>query len=168
MNIKIRHETSSDIQSIEAVTIAAFRDAPHTGHNEHLIVQGLRDAGVLTLSLIAEQNGQTIGHLAISPVALSDGKSGYFGLGPVSVLPDYQSSGIGSKLINHALEELKRMGALACVVLGEPAYYARFGVKADADLVLKGVPAEYFQVIKFTPHKTKSDVVYHSAFYIEG
>src|SRR2546427_485155 len=72
MTIQLRHETTNDIAAIEAVTIAAFADAPHTSHTEQFIVRALRDASELTLSIVAEEHGQVVGHVALSPVTITN------------------------------------------------------------------------------------------------
>lgn len=164
MNVEIRNETAADVSVIDAVTIAAFLDAPHTSHTEQLIVEGLRKAGQLNVSLVAEVEGQIVGHVAVSPVSISDGAGGWFGLGPISVLPEYQRRGVGSGLMREALTALQRQGAAGCVVLGEPEYYGRFGFRADADLVLPGVPTEYFQAVAFGAARARGVVSYHVAF----
>ncbi|MEH6588581.1 MAG: N-acetyltransferase, partial [Halioglobus sp.] len=127
MSINIRLEESSDIQSIHKVTVAAFLHAPHTGHTEQFIVKALRDSGALTISLVAEDSAQIVGHVALSPVTISDGSNGWYGLGPISVIPYEQGKGIGSKLMNAALAELKNLNANGCVLLGDPNFYHRFG-----------------------------------------
>jgi len=164
MSIKIRDETSSDVQIIEAVTASAFLDAPHTSHTEQYIVNALRRAGRLAVSLVAEVDSIVIGHVAISPVSISDGASGWFGLGPISVLPQHQRRGIGSQLMREALRILRDLGASGCVVLGEPEYYSRFGFQADPNLVLPGVPSEYFQTVSFDSSRPRGTVTYHEAF----
>lgn len=164
MSTRIRLETSADAQAIEAVTACAFRNAPHTSHTEQHIVNALRRAGKLGISLVAEVDGSVIGHVAISPVSISDGVSGWFGLGPVSVLPQHQRRGVGSQLIREALRLLRDAGACGCVVLGEPAYYGRFGFRAEPNLVLAGVPPEYFQAVSFGSSKPRGTVMYHEAF----
>ncbi|MDH0358851.1 hypothetical protein N7298_08445 [Aeromonas caviae] len=83
MNIIIRPETGTDHDAIEALTVAAFLNAPHTDHNEQLIVRGLRQAGELSLSLVAELAGRVVGHLCFSPVTISDGSPHWYGLGPI-------------------------------------------------------------------------------------
>lgn len=147
MTLQLRHETPDDIAAIEAVTIAAFADAPHTSHTEQFIVRALRDANELTLSLVAEEQGQVVGHVALSPVTITDRHGhkaeGWYGLGPISVLPQRQGQGIGAHLMEQALAELRDMQAAGCVLLGEPAYYARFGFQAHAGLQLPGVPPGY-------------------------
>ncbi len=164
MSLKIRNELPADASAIESLTIAAFKDAPHTNGAEQAIVNALRHAGQLTLSLVAQAGAEIIGHVAISPVAMSDGTPGWFGLAPVSVLPQHQRRGIGSQLIEAALAELKRRGAGGCVVLGDPAYYGRFGFMAMPRLVLPGIPAEYFQALLLSGAWPEGDVTYHEAF----
>ncbi|PLP99572.1 GNAT family N-acetyltransferase, partial [Cupriavidus pauculus] len=94
MTLQLRHETADDIAFIEAVTIAAFADSPHTSHTEQFIVRALRAANELTRSIVAEDHGQIIGHVALSPVTITDGHGnkaeGWYGLGPISVLPQRQ------------------------------------------------------------------------------
>jgi putative acetyltransferase len=130
------------------VTIAAFLHAPHTSHTEQFIVAALRKSGQLTVSLVANADGAVVGHVAISPVSISDGASGWYGLGPISVAPEYQRGGIGSRLMREALRALREHGASGCVVLGEPEYYGRFGFRVDLSLSLPGVPPEYFQAME--------------------
>jgi putative acetyltransferase len=164
MNFKIRTETLADAEAIEALTARAFEDAAHTSHTEQYIVNALREAGALSLSLVAEDGGSLVGHVALSPVSLSDGSPGWFGLGPLSVLPEFQRRGIGSALMREALERLRRRGAIGCVVLGDPRYYGRFGFTADPRLTLEGVPPEYFQAVRFVACAAEGRVDYHPAF----
>ena len=151
MTLQLRHETPNDRAAIEAVTIAAFANAAHTSHTEQFIVRALRAANELTLSIIAEEHGQIIGHVALSPVTITDGHgnktAGWYGLGPISVLPERQGQGIGSRLMEQALSELRAMQAAGCVLLGDPAYYTRFGFLAHAGLQLPGVPPSYFMAL---------------------
>ncbi len=84
----IRKETTSDIEAITQVTIAAFKTLPISNHTEQFIIKALRAAGVLTLSLVAEVDGCVVRHVAFSPVIISDGTKDWYGLGPVSVLPE--------------------------------------------------------------------------------
>jgi len=164
MNSKIRQETPADIAAIEAVTIAAFLQAPHTDHTEQFIVAALRRSGQLTVSLVAEQSGAIVGHVAASPVTIAGADRGWYGLGPVSVLPHLQGKGIGTQLIEAALDQLRVLAAGGCVVLGDPGYYARFGFKATDALTLPGVPAEYFQALSFDAQMPQGTVAYHASF----
>ncbi|NUF13981.1 GNAT family N-acetyltransferase, partial [Acinetobacter oleivorans] len=139
MNIIIRDEQNEDIEAIENLTKAAFQNAEHTSHTEHFIVNSLRNHGQLTISLVAVEDGSIIGHVAISPVQISSGEIGWYGLGPISVHPDKQGLGIGSLLMNKSLEKLKNLGAKGCVLLGDPNYYSRFGFKNNPELILPDV-----------------------------
>ena len=85
--IVIRSETDADAGTIAEVTIAAFSTLPISNHTEQFIIAALRAAKALTVSLVAEMDGRVVGHIAFSPVAMSDGSPGWYGLGPVSVLP---------------------------------------------------------------------------------
>lgn len=160
----IRNEIPTDAATIEAVTVSAFRDAAHTSHTEQFIVRALRDAGQLAVSLVAERGGSVIGHVAASPVTISDGRAGWYGLGPVSVAPAYQGQGVGTLLVEHAFAALRMLGADGCVVLGGPGYYSRFGFKVVPSLVLPDVPPAYFQAIAFGGAFPAGAVSYHAAF----
>lgn len=167
MPVAIRPETPDDHEAVHAVTVAAFLGAPHTGHTEQFIVRALREAGALTVSLVAESDGGVIGHVAVSPVSISgdtEELQGWFGLGPISVHPDAQKRGVGSGLMQAALEELRQQGAGGCVLLGDPAYYRRFGFRPAPGLVLPDVPPEYFQAITFRGETPKGVVTYHEGF----
>jgi putative acetyltransferase len=162
--LTIRPEAPEDIAVIEAVTESAFLNAPHTDHNEQFILAGLREAEALTISLVAEMEGVIVGSVAVSPVSISDGNLGWFGLGPVSVIPKWQGRGIGSELMREVLKRLSEQGASGCVVLGDPSYYQRFGFVNDTNLVLPDVPPEYFMALSFRLPTPSGTVAYHHAF----
>jgi len=95
---------------------------------------------------------------------ISDGTSGWFGLGPISVAPEHQGQGLDALLMEHALTELRASGAAGCVVLEAPSYYSRFGFNAEPSLVLLGFPAEYFQAISFNGFLPSGNVTYRDSF----
>lgn len=160
----IRDEDADDAAAIEALTRAAFAQAEHADGTEHLIIRRLRAAGALTLSLVAADEAALLGHVAVSPVSLSDGRPGWHGLGPISVRPSRQGRGIGAALMQAALARLRHQGAAGCVLLGDPAYYGRFGFTADPKLVLRGVPPAYFQALSLDGSRPRAQVTYHPAF----
>ncbi|GGF53010.1 GNAT family N-acetyltransferase [Alteromonas lipolytica] len=164
MSIQIRPEQPDDIPQIHELTVAAFRTAPHSDHNEQFIIEALRSASALSISLVAEDKSRLVGHVAVSPVEITNGAGEWFGLGPVSVSPERQSSGIGSALMVAAIETLKQMGANGCVVLGDPGFYQRFGFAPKDGLILPGVPAAYFQALVFKGNAPEGKVSYHEAF----
>ena len=161
---EIRKELPADISAIEAITVAAFRSAEHSNGTEQHIVTALREAGQLAVSLVADVDGQIVGHVAASPVSISDGSANWYGLGPVSVVPDRQGQGLGTLLVTSTLGELRALGAAGCVVLGEPSYYSRFGFSPEPRLVLPGVPAQYFQVLALQGAIPSGRVAYHASF----
>lgn len=103
-----RPETCNDIESIHRGIEVVFRPVKHSDRTEQDIVARLRDDNAQTVSLVAEKNNQVVGHIAASPVTVGS-TAGWFGLGPVSVLPDQQGNGISSALIKAALNQLKRL-----------------------------------------------------------
>ena len=162
--MNIRKETTSDIDAITTVTIAAFKTLEVSNQTEQFIIKALRAADALTLSLVAEIDGRIVGHIAFSPVTISDGSKGWYGLGPVSVLPDHQKQGIGKSLINEGLSRLKDMGGQGCALVGDPGFYKRFGFKNSPQLLLEGVPPEVFLVLPFSETLPNGIVVFHEAF----
>lgn len=168
MQMMIRKETPSDIEAITQVTISAFNTLPISNHTEQFIIQALRTAGALTLSLVAEIDEQVVGHIAFSPITISDGSEGWYGLGPVSVLPMHQKQGIGTSLINEGLSLLKDMGSQGCALVGDPNYYKRFGFRNVPELIHEGVPQEVFLVLPFTEKIPRGIVVFHESFWANG
>jgi putative acetyltransferase len=164
----IRNETVSDIEAISEVTIAAFRTLAISNHTEQFIINELRDANVLTISLVAEVDGKVVGHIAFSPIAISDGSLNWYGLGPISVLPKYQKQGIGKALVNEGLSLLKDMDGQGCALVGNPNYYKRFGFKNIPDLIHEGIPQEVFLVLPFDKKIPQGTVVFHKGFLAKG
>lgn len=160
----VRTETPADISTIRALTEAAFLSAEHSSGTEGAIVDALRDAQALTLSLVAEQDGAIIGHVAFSPVLIDGQDIGWFGLGPIAVAPHRQRSGAGAALMREGLARLRSLGANGCVVLGDPDYYSRFGFSSAHDLRYGDVPAEYFQSLTLHGQAVSGEVSYHEGF----
>jgi putative acetyltransferase len=166
--IDIRSETNEDIGAIAEVTVAAFQTLEISNHTEQFIIEALRAAKVLTVSLVAEVDGRVVGHIAFSPVTISDGTQGWYGLGPVSVLPEYQRQGIGKALIHEGLTRLKRMQARGCCLVGHPEYYKKFGFDNLSELVHKGVPPEVFLALSFDGKSPRGTVTFHAGFKADG
>lgn len=166
--IAIRNETDADAAAIADLTIAAFSTLPISNHTEQFIIAALRAAKALTVSLVAEIDGRVVGHIAFSPVAMSDGSPGWYGLGPVSVLPEFQRQGVGGALIQEGLSRLKKFGARGCCLVGHPEYYRRFGFENTRGLGHEGVPHDVFFVMSFDGHMPQGSVVFHEAFKAAG
>lgn len=167
-DIQIRDETAADADAIGVVTLAAFANLEISGHTEQFIVEALRAAGALALSLVAERDGRVVGHVAFSPVTISDGTPGWYGLGPVSVAPELQRQGIGTALIREGLSRLKGLHARGCCLVGHPGYYTRFGFRNVPGLVVPGVPPEFFFALSFDGRYPQGEVAFHEGFTATG
>jgi putative acetyltransferase len=159
----IRAERPADLGPIAAVTRAAFRDHPFSQQTEHRIVRALREAGALTLSLVATIDVTMVGHVAFSPVTVDGRDEGWYGPGPVSVWPERQRRSIGSALIRAGLAGLRAQGAQGCVVLGDPRYYRRFGFAPHPPLQLPGAPADHFKALAFAAALPAGTAAYRPA-----
>ena len=169
MDILIRSERATDAEAISQVTFAAFLGKFSDHPTEHLIVDGLREAGMLTLSLVAEADGKVVGHVAFSPVTVNGEFVGWYGLGPISVIPELQKQGIGSKLIREGLARLRDLGAKGCVLEGSPDYYQRFGFKPMPGLTYHAAPApEFFMALPFGEEVPAGQVEFHKSFYVQA
>jgi len=166
--IVIRSETEADVSAITEVTVAAFQTLKISNHTEQFIIAALRAAKALTISLVAEVAGQVIGHIAFSPLTISDGTPNWYGLGPVSVLPEYQRQGIGKALIQEGLSRLKNLNAQGCCLVGHPDYYRKFGFKNIPGLGHEGVPQEAFFALSFDGHTPQGTVTFHDGFKADG
>ena len=166
--VLIRSETSADVSAIAEVTVAAFKTLAISHHTEQFIIAALRAARARTVSLVAEVDGRVAGHIAFSPVTISDGTPNWYGLGPVSVLPEHQRKGIGGALIQEGLSRLKGLDAKGCCLVGHPQYYRKFGFENVAGLVLEGVPPEVFFALSFDGHTPQGTVVFHEGFKANG
>ncbi len=164
MPIRLREETPPDIPLIHAVTAAAFQDAPHASGTEAAIVDALRDADALSLSLVALEDDEIVGHVAFSPAKAQEGSGPWFTLGPVSVVPDRQQRGIGSQLIRKGIDTLRQKGAAGCILLGDPGYYQRFGFEPAPGNSPGEDYAPYFMILPFTPDVPSGEIVFHPAF----
>lgn len=165
MTMTIRPEQPGDEPAIHALTEAAFRDMPHADGDEADLVDALRRDGDLALSLVAlNMDRAIVGHVAFSPVTISDRSERWYGLGPCSVIPTRQRTGIGSHLVEAGLAELRQRGARGVVLLGSPDYYGRFGFEHDPNLAYPGPPAQYFQRLVLAGPEPSGTVTYAPAF----
>ncbi len=164
MTLTIRPETAADAQAIAQVTRAAFEGHPFSRQTEPFIITGLRRAGALSLSLVAEDGDGVVGHVAFSPVILADGSAGWYGVGPLSVAPARQRQGIGSALMRQGMDLLRGQGADGCILVGDPAFYRRLGFSTELGLTVEGVPAEYTLALAFGDRPAPGPVTFHPAF----
>jgi putative acetyltransferase len=162
--MQIDPENPEDVDTIRSLITAAFEGLPYSSQTEAAIVDALRHAGALAISLVAVEDGKIVGHVAFSPVTVNGNANGWYGLGPVSVWPSQQRKGIGQALIREGLDQLRRMNAQGCVVLGDPAYYGRFGFVSDPNLSDRNAPTKYLQRLRFSESVLEGEVAFHAGF----
>lgn len=170
MQIIIEQEKPSDYQTVENLIERAFKNAPHSDGNEHILVQKLRNSPSFMpeLSLIAKVDNQIVGHILLTKIQIAHHTE--LALAPISVLPEFQNRGIGKALIHHAHKIANDLQFNCIVLLGEPDYYDKFGYQTAQDFHIIAsfhVPSEYYQVL-FLTDKTDicGTVIYDKAFGI--
>ncbi|MCL2574653.1 MAG: N-acetyltransferase [Defluviitaleaceae bacterium] len=142
MSINIRLEKPEDWHIVEGLTRNAFSTPDRIERSEincpmeHYMVRQLRSCdGIMELNFVAEMDGQIVGHIIYSHahiLQLDDTKTPVLNFGPLNVLPQYQSMGVGGALLNHSINKAKQLGHRAILFFGHPSYYPRFGF-APAD-----------------------------------
>ena len=166
--MQIRDERPGDEERISCIEYAAFKDhpqhAPGAEPTEHLIVDTLRAAGALSLSLLAEEEGEPVGHIALSPTKVGATDTGWYLLGPVGVLPDRQRRGIGSALIREAIRRMRDQGADGIVLVGDPEFYVRFGFAGVPGLGWPGVPDQYVMALPLGGVAARGEISAHPVF----
>ncbi len=166
MSKVIRPECSQDVEAIRHVNVEAFKHHPFSRQTEHLIVEALRAANALEISLVAELDGTVVGHVAFSRVRIGKASPGWYLLGPVAVLPKFQGRGFGRALIEVGLTELRSRNASGCVLVGNPAFYSRFGFEQASGFTCAGVPTEKVLRLRFSGPLPFGEVTHHSAFAV--
>jgi putative acetyltransferase len=164
LQVAIRSERPEDIRAIYDLTKRAFAPMAFAGGDEQDLIDAVRDAGALSISLVAEIDSRIVGHVAFTPAKAADNTPGWFGLGPVAVEPELQRKGIGSQLINEGLGKLREWNAAGCIVLGDPTYYQRFGFLPFPALAPAGQPPEYFMILPMMESQPKAVVDFHPLF----
>ncbi|NMA83748.1 MAG: N-acetyltransferase [Epulopiscium sp.] len=175
MCIKIRQEKENDYKLSETVVERAFKNAEHTDHREHFLVAKLRKSDVFVpeLSLVAELDGEIVGHIMLTKLFIENEGNKYdsLALAPVSVLPEHQNKGIGSKLISESLKIAKKIGFKSVIVLGHDKYYPRFGFKPASTWGIKApfeVPDKAFMALELQVKSlggVTGTVVYSKEFF---
>lgn len=161
----IRDETIADIQAIgRLVTEAMLMLAQSTGA-EASIVEKLRAEKALALSLVAEEEGAVVGYLAASAARIGS-QEGWGLIGPLAVLPSRHRQGIGSALMAEALRRL-RATCRGTALVGDPAYYGRFGFRAFPGLSVAGCPPEVVQALPFDGTEPQGELIHHPAFSLD-
>ena len=162
----LRGESPGDEPAIHDLVKRAFAPMPFSGGDEQNLVDLLRERGELALSLVAVDPGGTIiGHIGFSPVTIDQRSCGWFQMAPVAVCPSLQHRGIGSALIREGIEQLRGRGTQGIGVVGNPAYYERFGFTEVPGLTpLSDHDAAYFRAMALAGEAPQGTLRYASAF----
>lgn len=163
----IREELPSDIEQVWQVNTDAFET-----DTEARLVNALRSSGCEYISLVAEIDGEVIGHIMFTPVRLTGNENTLkiMGLAPMAVSNKYQNKGVGSELVKAGLTRCRDLGYDAVVVLGHPGYYPKFGFKPSVHYNIKSeydVPDDTFMILELTPgslDQHQGIIKYHEAF----
>ncbi|MEL7564240.1 MAG: N-acetyltransferase [Dehalobacterium sp.] len=146
----IRRETSDEFSKIYDLVKIAFQTAKVLDGDEQDFVNQLRasDNYIPELALVAEKNGELIGHIMLTKtyIANDDSKFVTLLLAPISVALEFRNQGVGSSLIKESFKLAKEMGYTSVVLVGDPAYYHRFGLKASVSFGIRNkndIPDEY-------------------------
>ncbi len=160
----IRKEAPTDADAIRSLTEAAFAPVPYSDGSEGRIIDQLRADGDLTISLVMDDDGTVVGHIAFSPIKIEGGEDKWYCLGPISVTPDKQRQGIGKALIGEGLRQLRALGANGCTLVGDPAYYGRLGFRSDGRLRYKSLNPSLIQRMVFQGVPPKGTLTHANAF----
>lgn len=163
----LRDERAADAPAIGRVIEAAFTGHPYSSGSESRIVEDLRAAGALAVSLVAVDEGEIVGHVAFSAVQIGADSPGWFALGPLAVVPARQGEGIGIALVKAGLARLVVSGARGCTLVGDPAYYARFGFAHDPAITCEGIPPEFVLARAFERPAPAGAIRHHPAFGLD-
>ncbi|MEI6892200.1 MAG: N-acetyltransferase [Pontiella sp.] len=136
----IRQETEQDFEEIREVIEEAFNQP-----DEADLVEALRTGEKVIISLIAEKDQTTVGHIMFSIASIDGSQAKIAGLAPMAVLPEYQNQGIGSELMREGLDECLSTGYDAVIVLGYADYFPLFGFKPAAEF---GIQSEWANQIQ--------------------
>lgn len=157
--ITIRDATPDDATAISILLVGAFEQP-----NESRLIDALRAEGSVAHELVAIEDDELIGHLCLSRLIAP---SGWLALAPVSVRSNLQGRGVGAELVRYGLDKARQNHAKAVVVIGDPAYYHRFGFVFDGPSELTSpYPAQYTGLFPIAPSTAavQAELVYPAPF----
>ncbi|WP_204478324.1 GNAT family N-acetyltransferase [Aeromonas veronii] len=161
----LRTERPGDMLPVYELLSAAFGRS-----DEAELVNRLRECGAAVVTMVEEEEYEFMGHLMLSPITINGMEGPWLGLAPVAVHPDWQGQGIGSDLIREGLDTALEMDWKGVVVLGDPAYYSRFGFRPASEFGLHciyEVPADCFMAMELQERGfvgVQGEVLYHPLF----
>ena len=165
MNWVVRRENRLDQKAIAEMTKRAFAPMEYSDGDEQDMINTLRESGRLSLSLVVEHQGAIAGYVAFARMVIGDQPTDWYSLGPIAVEPRLQKRHIGTELIHAGLDQLRTIGVLGCVLVGDPNYYHRFGFVVTPKFVPARQPAEYFMINAFLGGEPPVGFDFDPAFY---
>jgi putative acetyltransferase len=165
MSIVIRPEAESDRRAIWEVTRSAFEGRPYAAGDEQDLIDNLRADGVLSVSLVAIDGSELIGQITFSPASISSNRGNWYALGPVSVIPERQGEGTGAALIDAGIKAIESLGAVGCILTGDPGYYSKHGFTLASEHCPELESEEYFMVRVIGDEEPVGTFAFHVAFY---
>jgi len=160
----LRPETSGDEGAIDDLIVDAFAPTPFSSGTEAPIVRALRASGDLTLSIVAEESGVVVGHVAFSPITIDGVHGEWYGLGPIAVRADRRREGVARALVAHGFEQLRGRGARGCVLIGDPVIYGRLGFVSDGRLTYRDLDPSIVQYVAFDGDVPRGELRFAPAF----
>jgi putative acetyltransferase len=155
----IRPEQPTDFNTIYDLVKLAFATAPQKDGDEQDYVNKLRlkDSYLPQLALVAEQQGELIGHIMLTKTYVNTPNGQYTALllSPICVRLEERNKGIGAALINESFKCARKLGYQAVFLVGEPTYYSRFGFRPTTDFnihISSDIPAKYVQGVELVPN----------------
>ena len=161
----IRNETAGDIPAISRLVTEALLMLPQSTGTEARIVEALRAESALALSLVAVEGDEVIGYLAASKARIGEADDWSL-IGPLVVSPSSHRQGIGTALMKEALRR-SRMTSRGAALVGDPAYYGRFGFRSFTGLSVAGFPPEVVQALPFDGTEPRGELIHHPAFGLD-
>ncbi|SNR73127.1 GNAT family N-acetyltransferase [Flavobacterium sp. ov086] len=175
MEIKLRKENENDYKSVFQLVEKAFEKEEYSDHKEQFLVEKLRKSEVFIpeLSIVAKVENKIVGHILLTKLEIKNDSKTFesLALAPVSVLPEFQGKGVGSKLILYSHKVAKELGYKSIILLGHENYYPRFGYELTNKYGIEmpfDVPAENCMVITLTENGlsgVNGKVVYPAEFF---
>lgn len=171
--IMIRAERPDDAPTITDVALRAYVDVAYSDHREHLMIERLRRTSAYspTLSLLGEIDGEAVGHILLTKALILGAHSSVetLALAPLSVVPEYQSRGVGKRLVRAAEQRAADLGFGSILLVGIPSYYSQFGFEPLSRYPITmpfDAPDDNCMILPLAPHALNG--VVGTVQYAEG
>lgn len=162
--LQIRFEQEQDIKPIERLLHEAFADTPHAKNKQYLCITILRRIQALRLGLLAEFHGRVVAYIAAMPITINSHASAWVALYPFAVHPDNRHHGVGTQLLDAALEYLQTQAIDGCISIGAPDFYEAQGFYRSPLITVEAIPNSQFLIYQLKRAIPIGHVRLHTAF----